>query len=98
MSSATRGSSSRTASPCPRIAAVALSTYDSESPSYAATVQGPVARVLAPERVGIGGERPAGKLEDLGEHRLDVERAQERGRGFEEQAEPLDLVGEEAVL
>jgi hypothetical protein len=59
---------------------------------------GPVARVLAPERVGIGGERPAGKLEDLGEHRLDVERAQERGRGFEEQAEPLDLIAEEAVV
>jgi hypothetical protein len=54
--------------------------------------------VEAPERVGVGRQGAARQVQHLGEHCFDVERAEERGRGLEEQAEPLDLLGVEAVV
>ena len=59
---------------------------------------GAVGGIPAPERVGVGCERAARQLEDLRQHRLDAKRAEQGGRGFEEQAEPLDLIAEEAVV
>ena len=54
--------------------------------------------VMTPERVGVGCDRPARELEDVGQHRLDAERAKQRRGGLEQQPETLDLVGVEAVV
>ena len=54
--------------------------------------------VVLPERVGVRRERPLGELEHLLEHGLDSERAEE-GRGrLQQQPEPSDLLGVEALV
>src|SRR5436190_383280 len=79
-------------------------SYSSAVPIAAAAMfargdaPGALCGVFAPQRVRIGGQRPAGELEDLRQHRVDSERAEQCRRGLDQQAEPLDLVDEEAVL
>jgi hypothetical protein len=55
-------------------------------------------RLVEPQGVGVGRERAACEVEDLRKHRLDAERAKQGGRGLQQQAEPLDLVGEKPVV
>ena len=50
--------------------------------------------VVLPDGVRVGGERPAGKGEDLGQHRLDVERAEERRGSLEEEPQSSEILGE----
>ncbi len=62
-------------------------------PVASADAPDPGRLVDLPDRVGVGGKRPAGKGEHLRQHRLDVERAEERGGRLEQESQPSELLG-----
>jgi hypothetical protein len=49
--------------------------------------------VVLPERVGIGGQRPLCECEHGGQHLLDLERTEDRRRGFEKQPQAVEVLG-----
>ena len=51
-------------------------------------------RVVLPQGVGVRRERPGGEVEHLRQHRVNVEGAEERRGGLEQQPQPLEILGE----